>query len=53
MESPTSHADAMWHPDRRESSPCPTIRILALPGEARKCPGRTSGQLKKVGVLLY
>ena len=29
------------------------LRILALPGEARKCPGRTSGQLKKVGVLLY
>ena len=52
MESPTSQADAMWHPDRRGLA-LVQRRILALLDEARKCSGSASEHLQRLGVLLY
>jgi len=52
MESPTTQADAMWLPDRQGLAIFQR-RILALPCQARKCSGRASEQLKRLGVLMY
>ena len=51
IESPTSQADAKWHPDGRGLA-LVQRRILVLPGEARKWSGRGSEQLKRLGLLL-